>query len=47
MYKFFSFSCETVWIFRLSASLRESDDADLEEEGVEDYLRLLLFLDLC
>ena len=33
--------------FRLSASLRESEDADLEEEDVEDDLRLLLFLDLC
>ena len=47
MYIFFPFSCETVWIFRLSASLRESEDADLEEEGVGDNLRLLLFLDLC
>ena len=45
MYIFFSFSCETVWIFRLSASLRESKDADLEDVDVED-LRLL-FLDLC
>ena len=47
IYIFFSFSCETVWIFRLSASLRESEDAELEEEGVEDDLRLLFFLDLC
>ena len=33
-------------IFRLSVSQRESEDADLKEEGVEDDLRLLLFLDL-
>ena len=33
--------------FRLSASLRESKDAGLEEEDVEDDLGLLLFLDLC
>ena len=43
MYIFFSFP-ETVWIFRLSVSLQESEDADLEEEGLEDDLRLLLFL---
>ena len=47
MYIFFSFSCEPVWSFRLSASLRESEDADLDDEGVEDNLRLLFFLDLC
>ena len=47
MYIFFSFSCETVWIFRLSAALQKSEDANPEEEGVEDDLRLFLVLDLC
>ena len=42
------FSYKNVWIFfDFLLLLRESEDADLEEEAVEDDLRLLLFLALC
>ena len=34
-------------LFDFLLLLRESEDSDLEEEDVEDGLRLLLFLDLC
>ena len=39
------FLWECLDLFDFLLLLRESENADLEEEGVEDDLRLLLFLD--
>ena len=45
MYIFFPSSCENVLdLFDFLLLLWESEDAALEEEDVEDNLRLLLFL---
>ena len=44
---YFSSPCENFLIFRLSATLQESEDVDLEEEDVENNLCLLFFLDSC